>query len=294
MKPISQSPQSRRSFIGGALATLAWAALPRAGAAPTAAPATGRPRIAFNTANLVAHFSEYHFKQNRWNEQVKKTIAGMNEGVWAQMCEGIAAAGFQAVEIWVAHIDPPTMTDKRASLFKRILDDHGLQPIGLGGPLTGETARVCGQFGMPSCNGRGGLKLEELKALVRATGVHFYQENHPEKTVAEIIAPIAEGGPGIGLTVDTGWLATQGLNAPATIRALPPELVRHVHIKDVRRAGAHETCPLGEGIVDLPGTFAALREIGYTGWYSWEDEPEDRNPMDIAAAMRRKIEEYLA
>lgn len=283
--PLS-SPVPRRSFICGALAATVCAAVPRVLALPAS-----RPRVAFNTANLVARFSGYRF--NRWNDEVKKTVASMNEKVWAEMCAEIAAAGFHAIEIWAAHVDPSAMTDARAAVFRRILDEHGLQPIGLGGALTEENARVCHQLGLPACNGRGKLPWDQVRELVQSTGIVYNWENHPEKSVEQLLSAIAGGGPGVGLTVDTGWLATQGLEAPATIRALPRELVRHVHIKDVRRTGAHETCPLGEGIVDLAGTFAALREIGYTGWYSWEDEPEERNPLEIARAMREKIESYL-
>ena len=63
--------------------------------------------------------------------------------------------------------------------------------------------------------------------------------------------------------------------------------------KDVNAAGAHETCLLGEGVANVAGCLAALRDIGYAGWYSWEDEPEDRNPFDSAARNRRWIEERL-
>jgi sugar phosphate isomerase/epimerase len=65
-------------------------------------------------------------------------------------------------------------------------------------------------------------------------------------------------------------------------------------VKDVKAAGGHETVPLGTGVVDIDNTFVALNAIGYDGWYSWEDEPEDRNPYDIAAEMRQWIEERLA
>jgi sugar phosphate isomerase/epimerase len=84
------------------------------------------------------------------------------------------------------------------------------------------------------------------------------------------------------------WLGTNAIEAPTAIRALGP-LIRHVQIKDVRAPGSHECCPLGEGCVDIIGVVAALKEIGYEGWYSWEDEPEDRNSMDIAARMRELI-----
>lgn len=38
----------------------------------------------------------------------------------------------------------------------------------------------------------------------------------------------------------------------------------------------------------------ALRDVKYAGWYSWEDEPEGRNPSDSAVRNRQWIEERLA
>ena len=69
--------------------------------------------------------------------------------------------------------------------------------------------------------------------------------------------------------------------------------MRHTHIKDVRAAGGHETVLLGEGVVDPGACIQALKGIGYKGWYSWEDEPEDRNPMDSAERNRLWIEERV-
>ena len=253
-----------------------------------------RSRVAFNTANLVARVTDYRFELKHWNDQVKKTIAATDERAWADICREISVAGYRAVEIWVAHVDPSVMTDARAKLFRKILEDSNLEPIGLGASLNDDTARICQQLGIPTCNGglgRNGLK--SVQQLVQSTGIQFNYENHTEKSVEELKAKIAEGGAHIGLAVDTGWLGTQGLDAPATIRALGSSLVRHVHIKDVKQIGSHLTCPLGMGIVNIPGAIQALREIGYTGWYSWEDEPEDRNPMEIARAMREHIEHLL-
>lgn len=76
---------------------------------------------------------------------------------------------------------------------------------------------------------------------------------------------------------------------PTQIRAAG-RFVRHMHLKDVNAAGAHATCLLGDGVVNVAGCLAALREIGHTGWYSWEDEPEDRNPFDSAVRNREWIE----
>ncbi len=69
--------------------------------------------------------------------------------------------------------------------------------------------------------------------------------------------------------------------------------MRHVHVKDVAAAGGHKTVPLGKGVVNIPAVMQALRGMGYSGWYGWEDEPEDRNPLEIAAEMRGYIGAHL-
>jgi len=249
-------------------------------------------KVAFNTANLVARVSGYRFSLSNWGEQDRLTRERTDEREFAAICREVESAGYRAVEVWAAHVDPGRMTDARASLYRRILADHGLAPIGLAGTLTDETARVCQQLGIPACNGGyWGSDPQTVARVSAATGLRFNYENHPEKSVAEIREQVA-GVPGAGVAVDTGWLGTQGVDAPAAVRALGP-LVRHVHLKDVAATGGHSTCPLGEGAVGIPAVVAALKSIGYAGWYSWEDEPEDRNPMDIAKAMREYIEQLV-
>jgi sugar phosphate isomerase/epimerase len=250
-------------------------------------------KIAFNTANLVAQFTGWRFQLSNWGQQDQLTREKTDERVWQQICRDIAAAGYRGVEIWVAHVDPARFTDQRAATYRKILDDNGLEPIGLAAALTEDTARVCQQLGIPACNGGlWGTDLASVKRLARSTGIRFNYENHPEKSVEQIRAAIGGGGEGIGVAVDIGWLATQGIAAPAAIRELGP-LVTHVHVKDVAAAGAHHTRPLGKGIAGIEACLATLKSMGYSGWYSWEDEPEDRNPWDIARAMREWLEERI-
>ena len=82
-------------------------------------------------------------------------------------------------------------------------------------------------------------------------------ENHPAKSAAAIRARIDGGNEWLGVCVDTGWLGTQGVPAPQAVREIGA-LVRHTHMKDVKAAGAHATCLLGEGVVDVAGTLAGL------------------------------------
>jgi L-ribulose-5-phosphate 3-epimerase len=251
------------------------------------------PKIAFNTANLVGRVTGYRFDMAAWGAQHDKTAAAMNEREWAAICAEVAAAGFHAVEVWTAHVDPRFTDEPRARLFRRILDDHGLTPVGLAGSLTRETARVCLWMEMPVANGGfWGTTLAEVRSIIASTGIRCNFENHPEKSSQELLDKIEGGTETLGLCVDTGWLGTNGVDAVAAVKTLG-RLVRNVHVKDVREAGSHHTCPLGEGCVGIPAVIAALHKQRYAGWYSWEDEPEDRNPMDIASKMRESIEGWL-
>lgn len=250
-------------------------------------------KIAFNTANLVARVTGHRFELSNWGQQHQKTAQQTDEKAWADICREISEAGYRAAEVWLAHVDPSTTDEAKAKQFRRIMDDHGLKPIGLAGGLTEDSSRVCQWMGIPfAAGGLGGDTIDDVAAIVEKTGIRYNLENHPEGSAAEIRDKIGGGSDAIGVAVDTGWLGTQGVDAPAVVRELGA-LVRHVHVKDVKAAGGHETCPLGEGVVDLEGVFRVLREQGYRGWYSWEDEPEDRNPMEIAAESRRWIEQRV-
>jgi len=250
-------------------------------------------KIAFNTANLVARVSGYQFQLSNWGAQHQQTIKLTDEDAWRDICREIAGYGFRAVEVWEAHAAPETLDENKAKIWKQILDDNGLQPIGYAGSFRPETVKICQWLDIPFVAGGARQSLEETEKLARESGVSFYFENHPEKSVEEILSKINGGSDVIGVAVDTGWLGTQGVDAPAAIRALGDK-IRHVHLKDVKAAGGHETRVLGTGVVDIAGVVSALKEIGYDGWYSWEDEPEDRNPMDSAIANRQYIEKLLS
>ena len=252
-------------------------------------------KIAFNTANLVARVTGYRFAMKDWGEQHRKTAEATDERAWRAICQEVAGASYTAIEVWEAHAPPERMLGTgRAMVWRRIMTDAGLQPIGYAGELRPETADVCLALGIPVINGRihSSLNVESATDLCRSTGVRFNLENHPEKTAEELLHQIGGGNASLGVCIDTGWLGTQGVDAPDFVRAVGG-LVRHVHVKDVMRPGHHETCPLSEGCVDLPAVFKALKDVKYCGWYSWEDEPEARNPMQTAEANRTWIKRHL-
>ena len=249
--------------------------------------------VTFITANLVGRVSGYRFELARWGEQHEQTVASTDAAAWRSICREISATGFRAVDIWEAHAAPEVMNRERAATWKAILDEYGLKATGYGGGLSRKTLEICQWLGIPQINGwLGDHTPEQATALCRGMGVRFNVENHPQKTAQEILKVVGGGNDWLGVCIDTGWLATQGASGPEVIRACG-SLVRHTHLKDVKAAGAHQTCVLGEGVAQVSACIATLKEIGYSGWYAWEDEPEDRNPFDSAVRNRRWIESHL-
>ncbi len=255
---------------------------------------TKSAKIAFNTANLVARVSHYRFELSHWMEQHQKTVKATDEAAWRAICKEIAACGFQAVEVWEAHASPESLDKAKALQRKKILQQAGLKPIGYGGQLSRETLQICAWLEIPHIDGGlGNLTPEKGTALCKEFGIGLNLENHPENSAEEILKKIDGGNQWLGVCIDMGWLGTQGASAPDVIKKIGP-LVRHIHVKDVKAVGKHETCLLGEGVVNVAECIKTLRAQNYTGWYSWEDEPEDRNPFDSAQRNRRWIEKQLA
>ena len=104
---------------------------------------------------------------------------------WRAICEEVAAAGFQAIEVWEAHASPPSAGRARASRteWKPIMDGAGLKPVAYAGRCARETLRICQWLG-DSARGRRSRDHppDEATALCREYGIRFNIENHPQKS----------------------------------------------------------------------------------------------------------------
>jgi inosose dehydratase len=114
----------------------------------------------------------------------------------------------------------------------------------------------------------------------------------------------------VGVLLDTGHLLLGGGDPLAAIRDWGPR-VNYVHVKDVRldvvRGVVEEHadvlegwrrgmfCELGQGDVDLPGFFDALRGAGYAGWIVVEQDriPREDEPLSEAATAQVRNREWL-
>ncbi len=252
------------------------------------------------TANYVARETGYAMHgwghgdraTNEWFAPLETYGARLDE-----LLEGISALGFDAVDFWGAHLGTEWATDEHVALALASLGRHGLSLATYAtwiGPSNVERAcELASALGTDTIGGGISGDPAEIAPVLARSGIRLAIENHPERTPAEMLAKIERGGATMATTVDTGWWATHGYDPTRAIEELG-EHVAHVHLKDVRALGdPHETCPWGEGIVDVEACIRALERIGYTGVYVVEHEPERHDPSEECRAMRATLERWL-
>ena len=214
----------------------------------------------------------------------------------------VVAAGFEALDLWLAHLNWRWATPEHVAIARDLLDRHGLRVVSLAGNFgstPAELASACalanaldvdllGGMGDVLSNDRAGAE-----SVLRDHGVRFGYENHPEKSPQEVLELIGAAEDVLGATVDTGWWATQGYDPVQAIRDLRERLF-HVHLKDVEAQGTHISCMHGEGIARIADCVDALLDTGYPGALSIEHEPFDRDPTGEVIRMRGLIEVQLA
>jgi L-ribulose-5-phosphate 3-epimerase len=254
-------------------------------------------QLTFCSANYVARAANYALKPFNWGEAERITVERMSPAEFDAICGDVVAAGFQTIEVWRGHAWHATLDESSAAVLRQTMAHHRLTPVsyagGLSGPEAGAMLRAARLLGIGLV--AGGLPLErapEIASLAREQGMRVAIENHPERHADEVLAKIGDHADVLGACVDTGWWLTQGYDPVAAVRALGKHLF-HVHLKDIRAAGKHETCALGDGLLDVAAVLAALREVGYDGYLSVEHEPDDYDPTTEIVRSRELVERLL-
>ncbi len=154
--------------------------------------------------------------------------------------------------------------------------------------------------------------LEELASRLQPMGMELVFHNHVGtyvETPEETARLLDETDPArVGWCLDSGHLAFGGGDT-LTMLGRYANRVRHVHIKDVdgdvlARARAGQWSfgqalasfifpPLGEGIARIPEVVAALRDVGYDGWYVIEQDTAPADPTETARRNRQYLERLL-
>lgn len=263
--------------------------------------------ISFMGANLVAQQLDWSmtggwFEGDTAANDFYRPIETFEER-FGQFVALAADAGFSSLDVWTGQLNWEWATESHLEAARRALAACGLTVTSYAGSF-GDTpedfAKACAVavgLGAPILSGNTLLRETDRPALVgalRSNDLELAIENHPEASADELLAKIGDGAGGlIGAAIDTGWWGTQGADAGEAIRLVGSH-VMHVHLKDIRAVGAHDTCGLGDGIIDMADCLAAIEEIGFTGPISIEHEPEHYDPMPEVIASKAKLESWLA
>ena len=214
----------------------------------------------------------------------------------------ISAAGFGALDLWLAHLNWRWATPEHVRIARDSLHRHGLRVVSLAGNLGATAAelesacRLANALDVDLLGGMGDVLRNDLPGAVsvlRETGVRVGYENHPEKSPQEVLELIGDADDVLGAAVDTGWWATQGYDPVQALRDLGGRLF-HVHLKDVEEPGTHISCMHGTGCARIDACVDELVASGYQGALTVEHEPFDRDPTEEVIRMRELIEARLA
>jgi L-ribulose-5-phosphate 3-epimerase len=256
-------------------------------------------QISFITANYVAKELGYHMTEG-WmqgdaaTQKAFRPIASF-EQKFEDMLVGIKALGFNALDLWGAHLNPDWATQEHFVIAKNLLDKHQLKVLSIANGVASLDylegfCKVANAVGAPViAGGAAFLKTQRADsiAILKHYGVKLGLENHPEKTPAEVLGQIGDGADGyIGTSPDTGWWGTHGYDAPRSFHELKSHIFT-VHLKDIKAVGDHETCGFGQGVVDIKGCVEAIKSIGYAGPIGVEHEPEHFDPtQDVSESLK--------
>ena len=209
---------------------------------------------------------------------------------------------FTAMDVWTAHLAPAWATPEHIAIARDLLRQQGLTVPSVAGWFgsTEEefeaTCRVAAGLGAPVLAGSTSMLEKDREFVLECLERHDLRlgiENHPEKTPGELLTKVGDGGGGrIGVTIDTGWFATQGYDAAQAVNELAEHLL-HIHLKDVREVGRHDTCRYAEGVVPLEACVRELRRADYRGAISVEHEPESFDPSEDCRLGREMLERWL-
>jgi L-ribulose-5-phosphate 3-epimerase len=260
--------------------------------------------IGLVTASFVAREGGYAMEPFMWGKAERMTreaFSGENfTEQFTELMEHIHGLGYRNVEIWNPHL-PVTLSPSQVETAKDILESLGMHAVSyyfsVGGDMSDEfvesgfrTAKALGvDFIVGVLDGR---QRHLAKRLCHRFEMKMALENHSEKTARELIDAIGSDGDCFGVTCDTGWWGTYETDAVAAVRELAPYLL-HMHLKDVKEAGKHDSCRFLAGVVPVDDVVRELVSQGYQGCIGIEHEPEHFDPSEDLEASRILVESWL-
>lgn len=125
--------------------------------------------------------------------------------------------------------------------------------------------------------------------LAKAQGLKFSIEHHTHCMVPEAASFLrlwdAIGDPDLGYNLDAGWTLLQREYPPLAIHKVGNKLM-NLHLRDID-GQMREFVHVGEGVMDFQAITDTLKEIGFNGFMSLE---QDKHPGDMQATCRRYLQ----
>lgn len=264
-------------------------------------------QITFMTANYVARQIDYNMTEgwmqgddatNAYFEPVETYAERLDEYL-----SDVAALGFDNVDIWLGLLNWRWATDEHVKIALETLKKHNLTAVSLAGWF-GDTPedfeKACKLAKAMNIRILGGLSnmletdYEKAVELLRQNDAKLAIENHPEKSPEELLGKIGTQDTDVlGLAVDTGWWGTHDVDAKDAMQKLIDRCF-HIHLKDVRAPGGHETCKFGDGVVDIRGAVDVIKASGYDGAIAIEHEPDHYDPSQEVKESYELLKGWLA
>jgi len=258
---------SRRQFFGGLTAMAAWPLLSRVADASPAAPGKNAP-----LKLGLASYSMREFTLDQALDMAKQM--------------GVTYMTFK--DVHVPRTDPPEKT--RALRAK--IEAAGITIMG-GGTITipNDPAQIKKEFeyaknaGFPLIyTDPEPAALDTIEKMAKEYDIRAVIHNHgPEDKrwprPQDAYAAIKSRDKRLGLCIDVGHTTRTGTDPVAACRECRDRLY-DMHVKDLLAATDKESqTEVGRGVLDFPGLFKTLIEIGYQGQVGLEYEINAKNPL---------------
>jgi len=258
---------SRRQFFGGLAATAAWPLLSRVADASPAVPGKGAP-----LKLGLASYSMREFTLDQALDMAKQM--------------GVTYMTFK--DVHVPRTDPPEKT--RALRAK--IEAAGITIMG-GGTITipNDPAQIRKEFeyaknaGFPLIyTDPEPAALDTIEKMAKEYDIRAVIHNHgPEDKrwprPQDAYAAIKSRDKRLGLCIDIGHTTRTGTDPVKACRECRDRLY-DMHVKDLLAATDKDSqTEVGRGVIDVPGLFKTLIEIGYQGQVGLEYEINAKNPL---------------